>query len=109
MHVLFIVWAPALTKLFLPSARVRWHYLSIQQRRQKSGVELSSRGDKNNAEDQEAALNNAEDQKAAGVFSQWPIVAGIYVFQRDVNTSAQAHFANTHCAIRSNLSVTCLA
>lgn len=51
---------------------------------------MSSRGNK----------NNAKDQKAAGVFSQWPIVAGIYVLQRDVDTSAQAHLANTNRAIR---------
>ena len=51
---------------------------------------MSSRGNK----------NHAKDQKAAGVFSQWPIVAGIYVLQRDVDTRAQAHLAKTNRAIR---------
>jgi hypothetical protein len=47
---------------------------------------MSSRGDKNTVEDPEASFNNAEDQEAAGLFSSWPIVAGIYVLQRDGHT-----------------------
>ena len=51
---------------------------------------MTSRGDK----------NDAEDQEKAGVFSQWPLVAGMYVLQRDVDTSTQARFAYAHRAIR---------
>lgn len=58
--------------------------------KRRSGVKMTSRGDK----------NDAEDQEKAGVFSQWPLVAGMYVLQRDVDTSTQARFAYAHRAIR---------
>jgi len=40
---------------------------------------MTSRGDKKNEEDQ--------------VFSQWPLVAGMYVLKRHVDTSTLARFA----------------